>query len=129
MTSHPNNEHGVNCGANEKINMDDWKEPAMDKIFELFNKHSKEIEFSGGYSGSVLLYDGFIKAITEALAERDARIKELEAELSRIKDGVGKLETERVQLNSSISQPIVDVYFRSDIDELIYGKDHGEGGE
>lgn len=96
----------------------------MGKIDEIVDRYAEEINNSVnryiiyGESDERTTEQTIRQAITEALAERDARIKELEAELSRIKDGAKKLEAVDHYDGSGRIHPAVLI---SDLDRLMKG--------
>ena len=83
----------------------------MDKIDEL----KRQWAYTGKPKQWQDGFDAGMKELSEALAERDARIKELEAELSRIKEGVEKLNVLHIG-SLSVGK---DVVRKSDLDKLM----------
>ena len=93
----------------------------MDKIDELKRQWAYDGKPNQWQDG----FDAGMKELTEAVAERDARIKELEAELSRIKDGANELPVIPVKRTASFESvdvvSTVDVILKSDLDKLMKG--------
>ena len=100
----------------------------MDMIDEIAEKYSAMVTFKKTYvqvGGGVEVThwehnvrELIVDAITEALTERDARIKELEAELSRIKEGTKKARKVTVL---TVGFENMRGYVASDIDRLMKG--------
>lgn len=104
----------------------------MDMIDEIAEKYSAMVTFKKTYvqvGGGVEVThwehnvrELIVDAITEALTERDARIKELEAELSSIKEGAKKLPRIGAgEYKDGVLTRVLLAILVSDLDRLMKG--------